>query len=52
MPTVYLADSNGSDAPTLRNLRTMLPAIKGLIERICHDLPGAGVLNGTVMRAL
>ena len=36
-PTVYLADSDGFDAPTLRELRDVVIANKELIERTWND---------------
>lgn len=37
MPTVYLADSDGFDARTLRDLRTVVAANKDLIERTWNE---------------
>ncbi len=36
-PTVYLADSDGFDARTLRDLRTVVAANKDLIERTWNE---------------
>lgn len=36
-PTVYLADSDGFDARTLRELLTVVNAHKELIERIWNE---------------
>lgn len=36
-PSVYLADSNGFDARTLRELRDVVAANKELIERAWND---------------
>ena len=36
-PTVYLADSNGFDARTLRELRDVISTNKELIERIWNE---------------
>lgn len=37
VPVVYLADSDGYDAPTLRELRDAVIANKTLIERIWNE---------------
>ena len=36
-PTVYLADSEGFDARTLRDPRAVVTANKDLIERTCNE---------------
>lgn len=37
VPTVYLADSDGFDARTLRELRAVAADNKELIERVWHE---------------